>query len=1013
MQDLLSLSDEVLKEVHLVGGLGRFDRVPFIFWMSLCEELTNFLTESRCGVWRWRRNYMKDIILKRFSNTELLIFHQYAGLYFSNNIPEVIRQKRLISTQPFVLNSDSSLWNPNAIINQRRCRESVLHLIHGEFFYEASKELCSFDYINACIVSRIFTHIDLDMQKLGIKILDRSVLAICNYHELKFSNESLTRFNFDAYSVTYTSCDAIGEYATLYHFYQWLRESLDSIGKNLLLFKSSLSRQPDCSIAKSNATEYFSSISISTEHTGKDKTSFPVLKPIQFGGSLYSSLKVDDAESMTSVVFCGDGSKFVADGDDSTIRIWHVATGECLQTLDNFTSARMLDCSSVTSLVCNFDCSTVIAGLSNSSIKVWNYPSGICVHTLLEHSDFVSCLAMSDDGTKFVSGSSDCCVKEWDVIHGTCLQTLVAHSYPVTSVCFSPDGRRIASGSEDRTIIVWDFKGTKWYRVLKGHTYLISSVCFSTDGKYVLSGSWDKSIKIWDSVSGTCVKTLSGHMDYVTSIHCNSNSKCIISSSCDSTIKLWDFKSGDIITTLEGHNENVSTATIITRDFTEHVLSATWNKSVKVWDLSTGFCIQTLDRDPTTNIYTSTLSCTVQHLDLFEPSIIRVEESKSEEEDNSGELDFKKGEISYILEKEWLKGHSGWVTCVCESPNGLIASGSVDNTIRIWDVAKDECITCFEGHYKSITVVKFDSKGGLLLSGSCDSSIKLWDMYTRECIETFDNSNCNIISVDFSSDGAFILSSSSDFSVQIWDIKEAMCIQRFIIHSSTIISVRNPSSFPQRHNYASETNFGRIQSRQHKEELCKSIILVYYSKTPPAIFSSELDSILLDKVSYSGVRPLIISQLNDHSLKLWDLLSEVCLLSLEGHGESVTSVCMSVDESWLVTGSEDKMVKLWDMKSHACSMTFEGHKDDVKSVSLNGDASRICSGSNDSTIRVWDARTGSCIHILTGHTDWIKAVHFSFDGSRIITGADDKTVRVWDARSGQCIKVLEGASSTF
>lgn len=1008
MQDLLSLSDTVLQEVNNSLNFGLYDRVPLYLWTSLSSDIRGFISNSRTGFWCWRSKRMRNIVMERFSKEELLIYYQYVGLYFSNNIPEIIQQSRLISTHTLLLNcNDTSLWDYKAIINQRRCRESVVNLLKAELLYEAVQELCSFDYIYACTSSRIHEHIVGDLNKLCNKILECQQSACTNIKSLTFSNVSLRRSNCETYNCTYKSCDTKSEYATVYHFYKWLYENIDVILKNpFSLMRSTASNQPECSIVKARAAEYFASIDSHIEDVTREKTSFPVFKAIPFSSSPFrSSLKVDDvSEVITGVVLCEDGSKFVGDGDDSTIRIWHIATGACLETIDNLTAARMLDQSSITALTCNVDCSIIVAGLSNSCIKVWNYPSTQCLHTLLEHTDYISCLRFSRDGSKFVSGSSDCSVKEWNVVDGTCVQTLLAHSYPVTSVCFSSDGRRIASGSEDRTIIIWDNKGTKWYRVLRGHSYMISSVCFSSDDRHVISGSWDKTIKIWESVVGICLITLTGHTDYVRSVFCGVNMGYILSTSFDSTIKIWDSNNGTLLQTLEGHGESVSDAIITQND--DQVISVSWNKTVKVWDLKTGACLQTLERDPTTNLYT--LSRT-NRLDLnVEPLIIEAEESKSEDGDD--EVD--KHKISFEVneeEKKWLKGHSGWVTCVCESPNGaLVASGSVDNTIKIWDLATNTCTKSFEGHYKSITVIKFDSNGGLLLSGSCDSSVKLWDMWTGKCLESFDSLNCNILSVDFSPDGASVLSSSSDFSVQVWDIRTAKCIQKFTVHSSMLVSLRNPSSSPYKHTY-SDSNFGRMQqSSQHKDDLCTSIILVYYSKARPVLFSKELDSILLGEISSSTIRPVALSQLKNNSLKFWDLSTETCLLSLEGHNDSITSACLSDDEAWLVTGSEDKSIKLWDMTTHLCAMEFIGHKDDVKSVSFNGDASRICSGSNDSTVRVWDARTGSCIHLLKGHTDWIKAVHFSFDGTRIISGADDKTVRVWDARTGLCIKTLAG-----
>ncbi|MEI6444338.1 MAG: hypothetical protein WCO29_14715, partial [Nostocales cyanobacterium ELA583] len=81
-----------------------------------------------------------------------------------------------------------------------------------------------------------------------------------------------------------------------------------------------------------------------------------------------------------------------------------------------------------------------------------------------------------------------------------------------------------------------------------------------------------------------------------------------------------------------------------------------------------------------------------------------------------------------------------WVTSVAWSGDGLtLASGSDDNTVKLWDVQSGDCVRTLEGHSNWVTSVAWSGDGLTLASGSDDNTVKLWDVQSGDCIATFNH----------------------------------------------------------------------------------------------------------------------------------------------------------------------------------------------------------------------------------------------------------------------------------
>ncbi|MFM7425111.1 MAG: NACHT domain-containing protein [Elainella sp.] len=399
-----------------------------------------------------------------------------------------------------------------------------------------------------------------------------------------------------------------------------------------------------------------------------------------------------------SVAFSPDGATLASAGNDGDLKLWQVETGICLRSLSHPQPVRALAFSP--------DGRTLASGSTDHLLRLWDYQTGDCLRVLTGHKSWISALAFSPEQGLLASGSEDQSVILWDGRRGLCLKTLRGYSNGVWSVAFDPSGTQLASGSQDRLIRLWDWQTGQVVGALVGHTNWVWSVAFCPTAPLLASGSEDQTIRLWDTRRLSLSQTLSGHRDAVLAVLFSPDGQRLISGSLDSTIKLWDVEQGYCYQTLTGHSGGIWGLALSPDG--RLLASCSQDCSIRLWDLASGSCLSSLTG------HESWIRAVA-----FSPDQQRLVSSGA---DGTIKLwDWQTG-ICLLT----IPAHQGAVLSVLFHPGGeqFVSSGT-DGLIKLWDAKTGECLTTAVGHERWVRFLTY-SPEGLLASCSQDETVRLW-----------------------------------------------------------------------------------------------------------------------------------------------------------------------------------------------------------------------------------------------------------------------------------------------
>lgn len=387
------------------------------------------------------------------------------------------------------------------------------------------------------------------------------------------------------------------------------------------------------------------------------------------------------------------------------------------------------------------------------------------------------------------------------------------------------------------------------------------------------------------------------------------------------------------------------------------------------------------------------------------PSAVRFPQASVQETSHSP-LPLQNWRCAYTLQ-----GHTQSIRSLAITPDGeILASGSDDKTVKLWQLATGQIIGTLKGHSKSVTSVAMSSDGEILASGSEDKTIKLWQLTTGLQIgkltlgNWFSGDSGCVYAIAISPDGEILVSLSTSGEVKLWNLKSGQEIQRLRGDTTWIQAI---AISPDGETLAAGSG---------------DTIKLWNLNTGRRLRLLKGHNSWVRTVAFSPDGQTLASGSDDTTIKLWQLKTGRELCTLRGHTRSVYSLAfspvgygsLSDDEKPSYPDSrgegtevqeESDRLPPYPQRNHSTPTALEeltvsasahqASETPLPSTQKRGVRQILASSSDDLTIKLWDCMSGEELCTLTGHRSWVHTVAFSPDGQTLVSGSGDNQIKVW------------------
>ena len=609
---------------------------------------------------------------------------------------------------------------------------------------------------------------------------------------------------------------------------------------------------------------------VATENTDQSAAALrQALKATKVHASLSHSA------SVSAIAYSPDGARLIT-GDDLELRVWDTVSHQLVATW---------------------------SGHHAFTSRIAYHPQGVQVATANANRD------SNGDSTGFV-------IRLWDPRNGEVQQTLNGHKGPIAGLDYSPDGSRLASASSDGTARVWDLRtGESLSLSVSGAAW---DVAFSPDGRVLATASNAGEAKLWDLESGHVLTTFESQLP-IFAVAYSPDGSLLATAGNDQLVKLWrlgDEKRAPIV--LRGHTNGVMDI-----DFSpdgKRLVSAGLDNTAYIWDVSN------LDAGVPV----------VQKLRGHQGALWIAQYNSAGDQLATGASD--------RTVRIWSVGaHGDPINALAFGPatGGLLVTAGLDNTARVWRFEAGVLSLMHTlPHDGVVREAVFSPDGKIVATGSGDNSARLWDAQTGRLLRSLTGHTGEVKSIAFSPDGRLIATAGDDQTTRIWDVASGAQWSAPLGHNSGV----NDAVFsPDGAYVATASNAtadgGPGQARLWSVADGSSIVLAE-------------DQGDLDRVAFSPDGARLAFTGSSHTLALWDVVAGSAVYTLTEHFDRVYGLAFDETGQRLVTTGNDGRVLIHDAATGELQQELPRFNFEVTGVDFSPDGKYLVMAGRDGVVYV-------------------------------------------------------------